>query len=195
MRIVKKLGNNKHLSKIFDEVLSKTWYRLFVERLEFILSNSHGFELDGRTAKIFFDKNDECLKNNDARIMRAIIAHQFFHIIMRLRGISSKHHLVEDVIVNREMVKHGFKDDIFYYMYNWLIKKKHVSNFEDYLMLHVPWLSFHTIDEHTKRFLRNLINHINFPKSFHEKSKRIIKKFKSSVIDEKTIKKLERYLS
>ncbi len=195
MRVVKKIQGHKILSKVFDEVLFKLWHKLFLSRLEIILTNYHGYEINGRTARIFFDKNEEYLKNEDERGIKAILAHQFFHIILRLRGFSTKHHLIEDVMANREAIKHGFGNELFYHMYNTLIKKKNVKSFEEYLFLHVPWLSFHTIDEHAKNFLRDLLRHVNYPKSFDTKSKKIIKKLKSKSFDEELVKKLERYLN
>ncbi|MBI5347183.1 MAG: hypothetical protein HZB66_01090 [Candidatus Aenigmarchaeota archaeon] len=199
MRVVKRFQKDlEHIdliSGIFDQVIRKFYYNLFIDRIEFILSDKNGFEIGDRSAKIFLNANDNFVRVGDQRAIRALILHQIAHIIVRQKGMETDQHHIEDVLANKELIKNGFSDDLFYYYYQQLIKKPEIKSFHEYLEINVPWLSFmHGKRHHDSMFLLKLARQIQHPSTFHTKGKKILKHMKRDLWDDEILRRTERHI-
>ncbi len=198
MRVVKRFQKDiEHIdlvSEVFDQIIRKFYYNLFVDRIEFIVGDKNSYELKDRTAKIFLDANDEFVRSGDKRAVRALILHHLAHIIVKQRGMETDHHHIEDVLANREVIKNGFSDDLFYYYYQQLTRKQDIKSFKEYLDINVPWISFHGKSQNDSIFLLKLARQIQHPSGFHTKGKKILKHMKKDLWDDEVLQKTERHI-
>jgi len=194
MKIVKKAitddSKTRAMFEVFDDVIKKLDYPWKMERLEFLIDDKNFVFVGEKTARITLNYNDVMIQDNDRKALFSIILHAFYHIIVRDKYNLQETplpHFFEDIIANREMIKNGYDDLVFYLSFSSLVKKKHVNNMGDYLDVNVPWLSFYKIDDYNSISLRDMLKKIKNRGEYGEDAKKLIDMLKRDITKEKEL--------
>lgn len=193
MKVVKRAITDDRKTRImfdiFDSIITRLEYPWKMERIEFLINDKNSVFVGENMARITTNYNDNIIEDMDKKAMFAMILHGLYHIIIRdkyrLSDLEAQiPHFVEDVITNREMIKHGHDDFVFYLSYLYLIRKKHVADIEDYLDINVPWLSFYKLDEYNSKYLKELLVKIKDKEKFKDDSEKLIDLLKKDITKE-----------
>ncbi|MEM7819784.1 MAG: hypothetical protein QXD48_03065 [Candidatus Aenigmatarchaeota archaeon] len=191
MRIIKKFVENdekiKLISNIFDSIIKNFDFIQHFDSLEFHVRDKNIVKLYNNTALISIDYNNEIIQDRDERAIRSMILHQLYHLIIKRRYQIDMPHLIEDILINREMIKDGYGDDVFYIYYIYLIKKKEVD-FNDFIIINIPWLSFYRFDKYNSEYLKDMIKRIKYKKEYEERTKKLFEILKKDLTDEKNLR-------
>ncbi len=176
MRVIKKSSDEetaKLVYPLFDAILGELYLENFFDEVELFLGNKDKVFAGKNKLVISLDCRNDFIQSRDKKATRAILLHQIFH------GVSGKYlkgmpHFIEDIIINKEMIKRGYGDDLIYYYYLYLMGHgATVADLEDFLNVNVPWLSFHSLDEYNSDFLKKIIARFRDKKRFEKSSKEL----------------------
>lgn len=168
MKIVKKFvrdENTELVSHIFNKVITSQDYHLPFEALELNIGDSDISSVEDCTAAICLDHNNPFVVEKDRKGLDIIIRRELFRLMFKMDVPKA----IEDVIIDRELVKRGFGNDIFYMHYTYVMKSR-VSSLDDFIQVNLPWIAFHGYDKHDSEFLKKLVAKIS-KKKFPETRK------------------------
>ena len=192
MRIVKKFIKHDEksalVSRIFDECLLISDSQ-FLDRIDFYLGKEEKINLILSNAYISLDYNNPFIQSKDERAIRIIILNKLLHL--NFRRSYNLSYPIEDILVNREIIKRGYGDDLFYYYYLFLLeyKTQRIKEMEFFLKINTTWLSFFPSDNYYSAFLRKMINSFKYRKQFVNKTKKLFLALKKDLLKDKNLEK------
>jgi hypothetical protein len=192
MRIVKKsdIGDEKArmVFDIFDKILMKLGYPWKYDVLGLAINEKTSVFVADSKITITLDYNDSLIQEMDKKGIASLILHSLYHVITKDKyNLAEMPHFIEDVLINREMIKDGYDDYVFYSSYLFLLRKKHVSSLEDYLMVNIPWLSFHGMNDYNSEFLKNMLLRIKNMEHYRDRARKLIDVMKKDLTADKNI--------
>ncbi len=115
--------------------------------------------------RIYIPLNDFSVKSKDHKAIVAFVIQQMYLYYIRKNGFTVNNRkispLIEKIISNRAMVKHGFADDLSYYYYIFLANRnKYVRTMDDFLEVSSAWLSFFGVDDYNTGLFRDMIRQL-----------------------------------
>ena len=180
----KKFKKTKLISDVFNSILGEMALEKFFDKIEISIEEKDDSNINNRNAKISLDYRNPFIQNSDRRAIKILILHQIFHAITR-QYVKPMPHVVEDVIINKELIKRGYGDDLLYFYYIYLVNHhKGVNNIEDFLHINVPWISFFSLDDYNSAFLKRIINKFENTKKFQKQSKKLVSVMKKDLLKE-----------
>ena len=145
MKVIKSVDNpllsgaaNAALSYVGD-ILDSLEIRL--DRDEYIL-------VDGRKAVISISTDNRFVADNDKEGMEILLIKKI--ISLRFSGPLS------ELLADREIIRLGLADRLFYYYYVLLSSHRKIENIEDFIELNIPWISFYPSDKENAKFLKEM---------------------------------------
>lgn len=185
---------NMHVVKLFDtkkfSLLSKAIDRIILElnhpwrfdRMVFILDNNNFFEVREETVDIHLDYN--IIYHDDERYIKTSIVRILFSLINTLSENSSGIKIIDEILANREMVKRGFGDDLFYYYYLKFSEKTDINTFENYIDVNIPCLSLEGYDAQVLKEMTDRLSPLQYRKAFQRKAKKLFDVLGSDLANE-----------
>ena len=155
MKIVKKLirkdDTTDFASYVFDKVLLSLDIPLRTDILEFMVRDTTSVLLNDDKAVINLDYDNVFLKESDERAVRTILTRQMYRIFFLERSRGS------ELDVNKEMIKNGHYDDLFYLYYSCISRTKHPTK-EEAEFLSASLSTFDNRDDNM--FLKNALDNV-----------------------------------
>ncbi|MBS3055900.1 MAG: hypothetical protein J4473_00550 [Candidatus Aenigmarchaeota archaeon] len=198
MKIVKSSHNKteevERIFHIFDKVLYDIHHKLLFDKLVFVIGEKNKAELKNFTAYIEIDRNNEHLMKNP-RFCRSFILNMIYKIIIQQKGFSTKHRHLEQLVANREMIKHGYHDDVFYYNYMTVMNKPCFEDIHDFIYSNISWLSFYdTKYSNESEFFRKIVEQMPCPDHYKRKTERVFNRMKRDLWNDKSLERVEKCL-
>lgn len=192
MKIVKKstkkTPHSKTVSDTFNTVLGEVPLEKFFDKIELNLGEKEDVIIAKRSAKILLNYKSQPIQNNDRKAIKILILHQLFHAITQ-QYMKPLPHMLEDVIINKDLIKRGYGDDLLYFYYIQMMKHpKQIKDIEDFLELNIPWLSFFSLDDYNSEFLKRMINRFEDRKKYETKSTKLFSAMKKDMLKERNQK-------
>jgi hypothetical protein len=158
---------SKYFMLLFDEVFSSFYFPWRLETLEVILCEEDKVILEGKRAKIYFDKDNDFIRSMDEKGIKITILHGLYKLILKINGLDYENfyskneeerkiiRILEDFIVDRELAK-NYGDLVFYKKCYEAIKIE-AKDFVGWIKANLLWLIFHGIDDWNAEFLKNIV--------------------------------------
>ena len=171
MKIIKKfIKREKNFiiaGKIFDDALT-TVLRIknpFFDKMEAVFSenDSVNINLEKREAAFHFN----CLNDDERELSINILR----IILLAYAKLEYDDELMQEIKANRDAMKLGFSDDLFYYLYK-NIASRNVMNYEDFIRANLTWLTYHNRDEFYEAFLKKTIDKMHHRKEYQSRFKK-----------------------
>lgn len=150
-RLIRKDDATDFASHVFDKVLLGLDIPMHSESVEFTVRDMTAASLHGETAHVCLDYDNVFLKEGDERALKTLLARQMYKIFLLERGRFS------ELNVNKEMIRNGHYDDLFYLYYNLISKTAHPTK-EEAEFLSVSLSTFDNKDDNM--FLRNALDNV-----------------------------------
>ena len=168
------------VSEIFDECLTAADCH-FLSELSFNLDHKDETRLDSGSATIYLNYRNPFIQSMDKKAIRILILRQLLRITLRkdreLPGI------VEDILVNRAIIRKGYAEDLFYYYYLVLMEYEAASDeIESFINLNIPWLSFSGMDNYSSETLRKIAERINSKKELQDTTRALFDALKKDLL-------------
>ena len=171
MKIIKKFIRREEqfllAERIFDDSL-KIVLRIknpFFDKIEAVFSENNSVDINQEKREVVFHFN--CL-NDDEREMSIEILRT---ILLAYAKLEYEEELEQEIKANKDVIKLGFSDDLFYYLYKNIATKK-VGNYEDFIRANVSWITYHDHDEFYESFLKKSIDKLNQRKEYQSRFKK-----------------------
>jgi hypothetical protein len=153
MRILKSFPvrdeKTKLVSRVFDEIIVVLGYPWKFDKIELHVRDEDKTLIEGNRCIAVLDYGDMFIQQMDAKGIRIIITRALFKaIIQEANGRLPE--MLEDLVVNREMIRKGFGDDLAYYYY-----QKNMASVLSNREKQVAWLSFYIDDKYNAEFFRS----------------------------------------
>lgn len=192
MKIIKRSTKNteqaRTVSNTFNTVLVEVPLEKFFDKIELNIGAKEGVFIEKRSAKILLDHKNRYIQNSDRKAIKILILHQLFHAITR-QYMKKLPHVIEDVIINKDLIKRGYGDDLLYFYYIHMVNHpKHIENIEDFLELNIPWLSFFSLDSYNSEFLKKMTTRFEGIKKFESQSKKLFSVMKKDMLNQRNQK-------
>ncbi|GEM_PF-3783482 len=150
MRILKSFAvqdeKTELVSRAFDEIVTTFDYPWKFSKIELHVRDENRMLLKEDACIILLDYNDVFVQQMDPKGISIMILRMMFRAIYR-----ETHHempeAIEEIAVNREMVKKGYGNDLAYYYYT----HKGKGPLKD----DIAWLSFHLQDKYNAELFSN----------------------------------------
>lgn len=160
MKIIKKfIYSNKItgiVSRIFDDAVKEIAPFLKFNTITLELKNDFNSKMADNSATVYLDYTNDFIQNTDEKAIRFFILREFFKIFVKKKNGINIPEFVEELIVNREMVKNGYANEVSYFYYAILARKPKIKSKEDFLYINLPWLIFYEKDEFYCSFFKKL---------------------------------------
>ena len=142
----------------------------FFDKMELIFSDEDRIQTaaEERRAKIHINCYTKDFEEKD---LRAVKIHILRLILSTYAMTEQEDELLREVQVNRELMKMGFSDDLFYYLYKNITATK-AKNYEDFVKLSVAWMSYHKHDKFYEDFLKKTIDKLHNRKEYQSRFKK-----------------------
>ena len=139
------------VSQVFDKFIMSQELHLPFERIELNIRDTTVSVVEDQSALVCIDYNDPVVIEKDKKGVKMLVYRELFRLMFKF-DIPRP---IEDVIIDRELIKRGFGEDLFYLYYVGMMNKKHAT-LEDYINLNIPWISFSRHDKHNSDFMKRL---------------------------------------
>ncbi|MFH1420558.1 MAG: hypothetical protein ABIG30_01165 [Candidatus Aenigmatarchaeota archaeon] len=158
MKIRKFFGVRTDASLFVSKVIDKTVPKM----LSSWPWDEMAFSIGRETAdRIYIPLDDFSIASRDGKATAAFVMQRMYLYYLKRNGVDIKGKisgLLEQLIANRLMVKNGFSDELSYYFYHLLAKKKkYVRTPKEFIELSNAWLSFYGTDEFNMLLFRDMI--------------------------------------
>lgn len=148
MRIVKKLYSDDSksllLSRAFNQAIKEIEIPIMFDYIEFKIGYSCS-EIEDDKA-VFGLQTDDPMLIEDERTARILVTFELYRLYVRNIITRKLPHIIEDVIVAREMLARGHADDIAYLFYAYMAKHR-ISDYTTFLKFNLPWIIFYKYDD------------------------------------------------
>ena len=177
MRIVAKLEKDG-VSRLILNTLGMSIRKIepFYNVLEIGFGDKNSVKISDSAISISIDKSNAFLMEKDEKAIKAIVLKLVALAEAKRLGISVP--FVEEIVSNRELIKDGCGDELFYYYYLQLSNDEKEADFEKFLEISIPWLSFATLDASHSDFLFDLSKTFNYRKEYEPMAKDFFEKVK-----------------
>mgnify|MGYP001570356439 CR=1 FL=1 len=146
MKVVKSL-DNPLLSDAANAALS--YVGDILDSLEIRLDRDEYILVDGKKAVISISTDNRFVADNDKEGMEILLIKKI--ISLRFSGPLS------EILADREIIRLGLADRLFYYYYVLLSSHRKIENIEDFIELNIPWISFYPHDKENAKFLKEMV--------------------------------------
>jgi len=153
MIIAKKFSRDdrtEFVSEIFDKLVRSDLHLPF-DRIELNIRDTTVSVVEDQSAVVCIDYNSPVVAEKDRRGTTMLIYRELFRLMFKFDTPK----IVEDVIIDKELVKRGFGDDLFYLYYITMMNKRHVT-LKDHIELNLPWIVFNKNDKYNSDFMKRL---------------------------------------
>ena len=171
MKIIKKFIKREKefilTEKIFDDAL-KTVLRIknpFFDKIEAVFSEKDSININQEKREVIFHFN--CLNDDERELSINILR----IILLSYAKLEYDDELMQEIKANRDVMRLGFSDDLFYYLYKNIMSKK-VINYDDFIRANLAWLTYHNHDEFYETFLKKTIDKIHHRKEYQSRFKK-----------------------
>jgi len=134
------------VSAIFDKMIQNFDFPWNFDEMEFHIRDENKAVVSDNKCLIVINYNDFFVQHVDKRGISVLILRLFFKCIFRL-STERMPEIIEDIIVNRKMIRKGYGDDILFYYYEKNLGATAKTSLEE-LALSVAWLSFYGLDSY-----------------------------------------------
>ncbi|MBI5061146.1 MAG: hypothetical protein HZB67_02430 [Candidatus Aenigmarchaeota archaeon] len=172
MKVIKSFDTNRlgMLSHAIDEAMTRIDYPWRFDRMTFGLSKSGFSKIDNSSAEVFIDTHVIC---DDEKLVKAYVYSLLISLVCKLEGRHTGNDIIDEIITNREMIRKGFGEELFYYYYLLLHRNEKIDTYHKYVTKSVPWLSFLGFDAHHSDFLREAIDRMKYRKAYQQRAKKL----------------------
>ncbi len=139
------------VSDVFDKFLRSRELHLPFEKIELNIRDTTTSIVEDDNALVCIDYNSPVVAEKDKKGVSMLVYRELFRLMFKFDLPRS----VEDVIIDKELVKRGFGDGLFYLYYVSMMNKNHVT-IEDYINLNIPWIVFNKQDPYNSDFMKKL---------------------------------------
>ncbi len=184
MKIVKSFDTKrfKLLSDAIDSTITEMGHPWHFDRMVFFLSKSEFAKADEESAAIFIDIKSV---DDDERFVKAYIHRLLTYLACSLRGSLTGNDIIDCIITNREVIRKGLGDELFYYYYISLNRKKKAGGYGEFIHMNIPWISFAGSDAHYSDFLRESVDRMKYRKAFQQRAKKLFDALSGGLSDDK----------
>lgn len=143
------------------EIITK--FHIPFNRIEIHVGNHGGYKFND-TCKLFFNERNLFFSTNDKKGIEGLLVIKLYAVLRKMKNKNFKEETIEAIATNREAIKDGFADHVFYVLYVSLLhKKRYVEKFDEFLKINSSWLSFWKLDEFYYETLKRLANTFKIP--------------------------------
>ncbi len=154
MRILKSFAvqdeKTERVSRIFDRIVTTFDYPWKFSRLELHIRDENKLLLKDDACIMVLDYNDPLIQQSDSKGIAILVLRTLFKAIYR-ESHGEAPEAIEDIAINREMVKKGYGNDLAYYYYTHYYTHRAKGPLKD----DIAWLSFHLQDKYNAELFRN----------------------------------------
>ncbi len=156
MKLIKNI-DDAFVSNIANAVVP---YGNFLDSLEVTLGNDDYILSDGKRAVISISKNNYFVIENDKKGIEILLLKRI--LSLKFSGPLS------EILADREIIKFGLSEKLFYYYYVLLSLTRKINGIEDFVQINIPWLSFYPYDKENSKILHELEGKhtLNYRKEF-----------------------------
>lgn len=177
MRLVSRLEKDG-VSRLILNTLGMSIRKIepFYDVLEIGFGDRNSVKISDSAISISIDKSNAFLMEKDEKAIKAIVLKLVALAEAKRLGINVP--FVEEIVSNRELIKEGCGDELFYYYYLQLSNDEKDADFEKFLEISIPWLSFAALDASHSSFLLDLSKTFNYSKEYESMAKDFFEKVK-----------------
>lgn len=141
-------GNVLHTLNRFIPAYAAGYAKIYAK-----LGDKDALYAKGNELHIEFDKNDVFIKNCDPDGIKILVLRKLLISGFKMDAPE----IIVKLLADRKIMSEGFSRELVYYYYCSLItRKRTIKNFEDFLEVNLPWLSFSRADRYNSEFFRQL---------------------------------------
>src|SRR3989344_9468719 len=108
-----------------------------------------------------------CLNEDERELSIEILR----NILLAYAKLEYEEELEQEIKANKDIIKLGFSDDLFYYLYKNIATKK-VGNYEDFIRANMAWITYHNRDDFYESFLKKSIDKLHHRKEYQSRFKK-----------------------
>src|SRR3989344_7415988 len=108
--------------------------------MEAVFAEKDSVNIDREKREFVFHFN--CLNDDERELSINILR----IILLAYAKLEYDDESMQEIKANRDVMKLGFSDDLFYYLYK-NIASRNVMNYEDFIRANLAWLTYHNRDE------------------------------------------------
>ena len=171
MKIIKKFvmreKNFISAEKIFDDALRTTLTikNPFFDKIEAVFSEEDSLSINKEKREAVFHFN--CLNDDERELSIKILR----IILLAYAKLEYEEELEQEIKANKDIIKLGFSDDLFYYLYK-NIASRRIENYEDFIRANMAWITYHNNDEFYEAFLKKSIDKLHNRKEYQSRFKK-----------------------
>ncbi|MBI2075764.1 MAG: hypothetical protein HYT72_00760 [Candidatus Aenigmarchaeota archaeon] len=175
MRLVSRLEKDG-VSRLILDTLAMSVRKIepFYDTLEISFGGKNSVRITDSAVFISLDKSNDFLMERDEKAIKALVLKLV--ALAGTRRLAINVPFLEEILSDRELIKDGFGDELFYYYYLSLANAEKSAGFEKFLEISIPWLSFAGLDDSYSSFLFNLSKIFNYRKEFESVTKDFFEK-------------------
>ena len=119
------------------------------------LGDKDAIYAEGNELHLEFDKNNTFIKNGDPDGIKILVLRKLLISGFKMDAPE----IIVKLLADRKIMNEGFSRELVCYYYCSLImRKRAIENFEDFLEVNLPWLSFSRSDSYNSEFFRQLVS-------------------------------------
>ena len=171
MKIIKKFIRREEqfllAERIFDDAL-KISLRIknpFFDKMEVVFSEKDAIMINQEKKEVIFHFN--CLNDDERELSIKVLR----FILLAYAKLEYEEELSQEIKANRDVIKLGFSDDLFYFLYKNLTNKR-TENYEDFIRANMAWITYHNRDDFYESFLKKSIDKLHHRKEYQSRFKK-----------------------
>lgn len=178
MRLVVRLEKDE-VSKLILKAMAEPAKKLapFFDTLEISFGEKNSVSISDMAATITLNRSDAFLVEKDEKAVRAILLRMA--ALAEIKKLMINAPFVEEILANRELIKSGFGEELFYYYYIRLANEEKTADFEKFLEISIPWLSFCSLDKSYSDFLLGQAKSFTYDRRFESMAKDFFSRVKT----------------
>jgi len=151
----------KLFSSIFrQEVNNLTAFAI----VELILGDEDSVSVTGTHSRISIDLRNDFIQEKDEKAVRFFVAQKIF--LANIKRLEIGEPFIEEILANKAVAKAGYEDALVYYYYTLISKMRKNPDFEEFMLLNVPWLSLHGIDDYDSKVFLKALSRFDYSKKY-----------------------------
>lgn len=179
MRLIVKASETddaKLVAKVFyKEVNNITAFTV----VELVLGDTDDISVTDAHALINVDMRNDFIREHDEKAIRFLIAQKIF--LANIKKMDIREPFIEEVMANKMLAKAGYGDLLVYYYYSLVPRMHKDMGFEEFMLLNIPWLSLHGIDDYDAQFFLSLKSKFSYKKNYERDTAELFELLKGEI--------------
>lgn len=159
--------------------------------VELVLGDEDDVAVTDGHSRISIDMRNDFIQEKDEKAVRFIVAQKIF--LANIKRLEIGEPLIEEILANKALAKAGYEDMLVYYYYTLMSKMRKKPDFEEFMLLNVPWLSLNGIDDYDSGVFLKALSRFEYSKKYELASAELFELLKGDLKGQAVMKAVKLY--